>query len=447
MRILLTVHQFFPQYRAGTEVLTFSVAKQLISLGHQVHVFTGFPGESDLSDDERFDEYEYENIHVYRFHHAYKPMAGQQSMIEVGYCNKLALKHFEAIVQSYRPNLIHHFHLNRLGIGLINHAYDKNIPQYFTPTDFWMICPTAQLMLGEGKYCSGPDLNSGNCIQHFARDKKTGLGRMLVNSTPTLFFKQLSKFTKNHPLIHYPMSNEVRALATRTENVVEALNKLDKIFAPNPFIKNLFLRYGVKEELLVEQAFGIDLEKHVSSNKSHRPKGGEVVVGFIGTLAPHKGCHIVIDAVKKLNSKSVKLEIYGNPDDFPEYVLKLERLAGLSEKIIFKGTFPNEDINTIMSNFDVLVVPSVWYENTPLVIYSAQAAKCPVIGSDLPGVSAAVKHGFNGLLFKPGDVDDLVDKLKLFIKNKQAGFVYSTIVPLSTEEYVNALISGWMKSH
>jgi glycosyltransferase involved in cell wall biosynthesis len=66
-------------------------------------------------------------------------------------------------------------------------------------------------------------------------------------------------------------------------------------------------------------------------------------------------------------------------------VKSLEESIIPNDNIKFCGTFPNKDIFTIFETIDVLIVPSVWFENTPLVIYSAQASNCPVIGSDLPG--------------------------------------------------------------
>ena len=122
MKILLTVHQFFPEYIAGTEVLTLSVASELLRRGNQVHVYTGYPSDKSLKDDERFDEYEFEGIYVYRFHHAYAPMAGQTSMIEVGYDNHLAGAHFEDVLKNFKPDVVHFFHLNRLGSKLIEKA-------------------------------------------------------------------------------------------------------------------------------------------------------------------------------------------------------------------------------------------------------------------------------------------------------------------------------------
>ncbi|MCP1104971.1 glycosyltransferase [Serratia nevei] len=442
MRVLLTVHQFFPEYKAGTEVLTLSVAKELMRAGHQVHVYTGHPGEASLKDDERFDEYDYEGIHVYRFHHAYVPMSNQTSMIEIGYNNQLAVKHFKRIVQTFCPDIVHHFHLNRLGIGCIEHVAQQEIAQFFTPTDFWMVCPTAQLMLGEGRYCNGPSKASGNCIKHFARDSKGGVLGSVFDHAPTFLFDKLAKLTKNNQLIHYPMSNEVRAMAMRLEKTIASLNKLDGIVAPNKFMKDLFIRYGVNADIIHDHPFGIDMPKRnvePKRNSDDRP----LSLGFIGTLAPHKGCHIAIEAVKRLPKNSATLKIYGNVRDFPEYYSRLLALVGDNDAIRFCGTFPNEAIDSVMDGIDALIVPSIWYENTPLVIYSAQAAKCPVIGSDLPGIAEVIVHESNGLLFEAGNVSDLVAQVSYLLRNGVADLSKNAIKIKSIQDYVDALLRLW----
>lgn len=232
MRILITVHQFFPEYRAGTEVLTLSVVKELIRRGHDVRVFTGHPAKSELAEDERFDEYEYENIHIYRFHHSYSPVADQTSMIDVGYNNKLAEHYFTEVCESYQPQLVHHFHLNRLGVRIINYLADAGIAQYFTPTDFWMICPTAQLMLNNGCFCNGPDWYSGNCVKHFAQDRVNRFTANIIQIIPSVVFDKLTDVTKRYKNIKYPMSHEVKAMAHRIDNTVSALNRIQGIISP-----------------------------------------------------------------------------------------------------------------------------------------------------------------------------------------------------------------------
>ena len=157
LNILLTVHQFLPEYFSGTEILTFGVAKEFIRRGHRVSVLTGFPVKTSLSDSTRFDEYKIEGIDVFRFHHAYVPMGGQTVVAEIEYNNRLAARYFASLLQRIKPDIVHFFHFSRLGAGLIDVAAAVPIPAYYTPTDFWSVCPTSQLLLNDGRMCGGAE--------------------------------------------------------------------------------------------------------------------------------------------------------------------------------------------------------------------------------------------------------------------------------------------------
>ncbi|MGB3681463.1 MAG: glycosyltransferase, partial [Rubrobacteraceae bacterium] len=100
---------------------------------------------------------------------------------------------------------------------------------------------------------------------------------------------------------------------------------------------------------------------------------------------------------------------------FPEYSREIYDLARPDPRINFAGTFPNEKIAEELKKMDVLVVPSTWYENTPLVIYSAFAAKTPVVATDLGGMAEVVRHEENGLLFEVGNAGDLSRRLRRFV--------------------------------
>ncbi|HEY9712292.1 MAG TPA: glycosyltransferase, partial [Chroococcales cyanobacterium] len=86
-----------------------------------------------------------------------------------------------------------------------------------------------------------------------------------------------------------------------------------------------------------------------------------------------------------------------------------------SAKIEFAGTFPNAELGRVLENIDVLVVPSRWYENTPLVMQSALATKTPLIVTNLGGMSELVRDGVNGLLFELNDYQSLSRCLKKVI--------------------------------
>lgn len=444
MKILLAVHRFFPQYSAGTGVLTCSVAQELIRRGHQVHVFTGHPGTADLYEGDRFDEYEFESIHVYRFHHAYTPMAGQMSMVEIEYDNRLAGKHFERILEKFKPDRVHFFHFNRLGTGLVEYAVRAGIPAFMTPTDFWVICPTGQLVLGNGKLCSGPSAYAGNCTKHLAESTKKGWVGRIAQWLPTVSVDLLVRLTRAEVMPPYPYQIEIKAIGSRLPKNIARLNQLSKIISPNSFMTEKLVQHGVLPHLVVQSAFGVDVcgsQTKVPRQSPRQP----FRVGFIGTLAPHKGCHILIGAFKALPHGRAVLKIYGDMEYLPEYSDKLLRLADKSEAIEFCGTFHNSKVGEVLADLDVLVVPSLWYENTPLVVYSAQAAHCPVVASDFPGLSGVIKDQVNGLLFEAGNVEALTKQLYRLMDEpdfltKLSGHSEQ---PKSTAVYVDELLRIW----
>ena len=99
----------------------------------------------------------------------------------------------------------------------------------------------------------------------------------------------------------------------------------------------------------------------------------------------------------------------------------------------------------VLDGIDILVVPSLWVENTPLVIYSAQAAGCPVIASDFPGMSEVVINNENGFLFAPGDTTELAEKLLVLINDRTAlnNMRSAPVSVKSTKQYVSELLVIW----
>lgn len=447
VKILLTTHQFLPTYGSGTEILTCAVALELIRRGHSVRVLTGHPCAIDRCDEGQFDEYEFDGIHVYRFNHAYMPMAGQQSMIEVGYDNQLAASYFNRILERFRPDTVHFFHLNRLGTGLIETAVRAGTRCFMTPTDFWTICPTGQLVLANGHVCSGPSVFAGNCVKHFAQRSQKGVVGKVANWLPSSVVDFLVRLSKNGVLPVYPQRIEVIAVASRLGVNIARLNQLNGLVVPNEFMGKVLIQHGVLPRLVIQSAFGIDL---VTSGATERrlAKRNPLRVGYIGTLAPHKGCHVLIDAFKGLPHDEALLRIYGDVEQFPSYFAELKRLADNRGAIEFCGTFHNSKIGEILANLDVLVVPSLWYENTPLVIYSAQAALCPVVASDFPGMSSVIGDGVNGLLFDPGNARELANALSRLVNEPDlaARLSNNSKVPKTTAAYVDELLSIWATS-
>jgi glycosyltransferase involved in cell wall biosynthesis len=451
LNILLTVHQFLPEYSSGTEILTFNVAKEFIRRGHRVSVLTGLPAKQQLSDDKPFDEYKIDGIDVFRFHNAYVRIGDQTVATEVEYNNRFAARYFALLLERIKPDIVHFFHLNRLGAGLIDVASGAAIPAYYTPTDFWSVCPTSQLLLYDGRMCRmcrGPSRYGGNCVRHVASLTRGRRVARILRFVPNTLVDVIVKLTISDMLPKYPFCYDVAAMGRRKSFNVTRLNALRGIISPTRIMSEMLIRNGVDGRLITQSAYGIDLVGYRSQIRKV-PETGAVTFGYIGTLAPHKGCHVLIDAFNRMGQGRAKLCIYGNPTEFPNYFDDLQRRATGIDSIEFRGTFPNDRITEVLAGLDVLIVPSIWYENAPLVIYSALAAKCPVVASDFPGMSEVVRDGWNGLTFPAGDIQSLHAQLTRLVNDSTLieSLSANCSLPKSTGEYVDELLSLYANRH
>ncbi len=81
----------------------------------------------------------------------------------------------------------------------------------------------------------------------------------------------------------------------------------------------------------------------------------------------------------------------------------------------FLGRFDNRRVGALLAEIDVLVVPSLWWENSPLTISEAFLAGVPVVVSDIGGMAEMVQEGVNGFRVPPGDSDALAAAIRRFV--------------------------------
>ncbi len=396
-KIVLLVHQFLPEYYGGTEILTLNAAREFIKRGYEVTVFTGFPVNEHIEDKNRFGSYTYEGIDVKCFYYSREPIGSQKNNFEIEYNNLFFAGFFRSFLKTWKPDFVHIFHLLYLSASVLDVCKEVKIPVFYSATDFWMICPQCQLLLTDGSLCSGPDRNSLNCIRHMLYLSRMKKIKFIMKLIPDwILFLMLIAVRKVM----------FRALSERPEFFRKRMNYIDTVFVPTHFMGKMLVNNGLEQRRVQYLQFGI--EKNKMPVNTSRGNLHILRIGYIGTLSWHKGVHILIKAVRMLASGiDADLKIYGSPDHFPGYYRHLQKLKRGDERISFCGTFPNEKIEKIFSGIDVLAVPSIWYENTPLILYTAQAAGCPVIATDLPGMSEAIENEVNGLLFKKGDAKSL----------------------------------------
>ena len=409
MRILFAAHQFFPEHYAGTEVLTLGLAKELRAMGHEPHVLAAKrsapvheiqPGG--------VEDYEFDGIPVRRVG---RPREGFSRPYRLDYENETMARRAAEYAGEVGPDVVHAMHLQGLSASVIPAFKELGLPIVYTATDFWAICPVVDLRRHDGAMCRGPDIaHCPRCILSRHPGRRPRQLKRALDLAPDALLRASSGLSRAPLARTVPPLRQVRALDERPGLIREKLRLVDRIIAPTRLTRDLLVENGIGG--VEVSRYGIDASG-VRGLPRNRHVPPPLRVGFIGTLGPHKGCDLLVRAFKNLPpGTEATLAIHGNLERFRSFVAALRALAGDDPRIRFSGTFPPGEIGRVLSETDVLVVPSRWYENTPLVVYSAFAAGCPVVATNLGGLSEVVRHGENGLLFGLEDAEDLARQLR-----------------------------------
>ncbi len=127
--------------------------------------------------------------------------------------------------------------------------------------------------------------------------------------------------------------------------------------------------------------------------------------GFFGQMSPLKGITVLMEAARRLNTLGVSnavIEIYGDYSSQPLEFQKVveEALEEAGENVVFHGAYDNSQVNALMQGIDAMVIPSTWWENSPVVIQEAFTNGKPVICSNIGGMAEKITHGVNGMHFE-----------------------------------------------
>ena len=177
--------------------------------------------------------------------------------------------------------------------------------------------------------------------------------------------------------------------------------------------------FGLPEEKLIYLDYGFDRSR-LGGRK--RVEGEPFTFGYIGTHIPAKGIHDLIRAFGLLKGNA-RLRIWGRPrgqdtdslrriaDDLPE-----ETRA----RVEWRKEYRNQEIvEDVFNHCDAIVVPSIWMENSPLVIHEAQQAKVPVVTANVGGMAEYVHHEVNGLLFEHRSVESMADQMQRLVDSPE----------------------------
>jgi glycosyltransferase involved in cell wall biosynthesis len=183
------------------------------------------------------------------------------------------------------------------------------------------------------------------------------------------------------------------------------LPQIKHIIAPSTHMRNMFVLNGFPAERIIISPYGVQ----PPAPGFIKTPSTKLRFGFIGRVTSIKGVHLLLEAFAQLSrSERTELTIYGKADVKSDpYMRALQRQAERLPNVKFASFVANTHLNEIYRYLDVLVVPSIWPENSPITILEALAHGIPIIASDVPGIADLVQHEVNGLIFASRNVQDL----------------------------------------
>jgi glycosyltransferase involved in cell wall biosynthesis len=325
-------------------------------------------------------------------------------------------RHFRSFLRAFKPDIVHFQHTLYLGYDLIREVRNT-LPDaaiLYTLHEFLPICHRRGQMVRTGNDELCTEESPRRCHECFPDVSKQS------------FFMR-KRFIQSH------------------------FSLVDKFLAPSRFLMERYIDWGIPPEKIVFEDYGRLPVLQTVEQPGERLRNR---LGFFGQFTPFKGVHVLLEAMKILLGEddptssllSSHAAIGHRPERHNGQALQVDSaLNGYSDKTLAHlwlhganleqqpGTYQNEfnalleatrqnvtlvgrythdDLPQLMSNVDWVVVPSIWWENSPLVIQEAFLHRRPVICSDIGGMAEKVTHGIDGLHFKVGDPGSLAQVIQ-----------------------------------
>lgn len=198
---------------------------------------------------------------------------------------------------------------------------------------------------------------------------------------------------------------------------------VDQFIAPSVFLRERYVRWGLPEDRISVLENGLPPQDARIAPQRGVCSDGELRIGYFGQISVLKGIDVVTEAAKQLAQAqetgrgriNLRLCVFGDPSGQPpafrqRFEQELQSLP--ASTFTFMGPYSNSDVQRLMSSVDAVLVPSIWWENSPLVIQEAFRARRPVICSDIGGMAEKVRDGLDGFHFQAGSAASLCEVLQ-----------------------------------
>ena len=284
---------------------------------------------------------------------------------------------FEELLLAYRPDVVHFHHTLFLGFDVVRVTRNvlPDVPIVYTLNEYIPICHRNGQMVRTGTNDLCDEESPRRCNECFPE-------------IPKATFYMRKRFIQSQ------------------------LELVDRFIAPSAFLRDRYVDWGIPAERIVHEDYGFRAIAPPADSRS-APRNR---FSYFGQLNPYKGVDVLLRAMEALGPGfEGTLAVHGANYEHAPSDLKAELdrlLAKTAATVTYVGPYEHEDLPRLMAETDWVVVPSIWWENSPLVISEAFMHGRPVICSDVGGMAEKVADGVNGLHFVRADHEHLAEVLE-----------------------------------
>jgi glycosyltransferase involved in cell wall biosynthesis/acyl carrier protein len=288
------------------------------------------------------------------------------------------------LIAHLQPDIVHYHSLLNFSMGVPEVVSRAGRPSVYTSHNYWPLCPRMYLFQKDLKLCSGPSDDGSKCAACIGRPDKAADYALRVEHGRRMFDRHIG--------LHLAVSNRVRQLFIENGHSPSRICVLQQ------------------QPETVDHIWQYVGACRVPENSSKRP----LRVGFIGSLLPQKGIHVLVAAGEVFEAGQIEIHVFGSgPAAYVEALEKIDR----KNLVRFHGHYELSQLPELLGCVDLVVIPSVWEDCAPLVVAEALAARIPVIGSRIGGIPDFIQEGVNGFLFEPGNPAALAGTLRRLVEN------------------------------
>lgn len=420
MNVLHVIHDFLPRHAAGSEIYASDLASALARRRHHVTVLCA---DYDLTRPHGQVNWRvHDGLPVAEIVNNWKGRSFEDTYRPV-----LIGERIEQLLDAIQPDVVHVHNLLNLSLELPRLARARGIPVVATLHDYTLVCPSGGQRVHRAQAHVCVEIDTTRCARCFRESPfytQMAVGA-ITSIVPAGWLQHLAVVARRYApaaakraagvardAAVTPVSPAlVDARLTRTRQV---FHEVALFVAPSTSIGEEFIRLGVDRDRMLVSRHGQVGRSAVPVARPRAP----LQVGFVGTIVWHKGVHVLLEAVRSLSPTQFQVHVFGSLTTDPNYVAGLRSQAD-GFPVRFDGPFDRADAPEVFAQIDVLVVPSLWPENAPLVIQEALQAGVSVVAARIGGIPEFLEDGVTGRLFSPGATDELTAILADLIRHPE----------------------------